>query len=69
MEELDPNQLDDRQLLLLTYQAVIDQGKRVESHGKRLSSLEAWRNILIGGGAIIAATWKIVASSLESKSG
>ena len=69
MEDLDPNQLTDRELLLRTYQAVVDHGKRIESHGKRLTGLETWRNLLVGGGIVVAATWKLLLAHFEKGNG
>ena len=59
MEGLDPNQLSDRELLLLTYDEVKGLARSVDSHGKRLTSIEAWRTGIVGGGLVIVAIWKL----------
>ena len=65
MEELDPATLTDRQLLLLTYEKVSRMGERVESQGKRITSLETWRNMVLGGAAAVGVCWKVMAKALE----
>lgn len=66
MEELDPASLSDRQLLLLTYEKVSGMGKRVESQGKRITSLENWRTLLAGVGIAIAAIYGVALDGLKA---
>ena len=67
MEGLDPANLSDREILLLVYEEQKNLSKRVESHGKRLYNLEAWRNVIVGGSIVVAAGWKLLIKEIEQK--
>ena len=69
MDGLDPNQLTDRELLLLTYDEVKGLAKRVDSHGKRLTTLETWQTAIVGGGLVVAAIWKPIADWIQKQHG
>ena len=69
MEDFNPADLSDRELLVRIYSNQIDDRKRIESHGKRLSSLEAWRNLILGGAAVVAVGWKLAVKALEKNGG
>ena len=69
MEDFNPADLSERELLVKIYTNQIDDRKRLESHGKRIASLEAWRNIILGGAAVVAAGWKLAVKALEKNGG
>lgn len=69
MNPIDPNSLTDRQLLLLTYEKVDGMDKRLDSHGKRLKSLETWKSIIVGGSIVVGALWKLIADRIEKAGG
>ena len=67
MESIDPSNLTDRELLLLTYEkveAIEGQQKKIDArfdlYSTRIRALEHWRTFLGGGVALCALLWQAV---------
>lgn len=64
--EIDLDGLSDRDILLLLARTL---PKQVHGHGKRIRSLENWRNVLFGGGSVAAAVLGAIKLKLNVSTG
>ena len=55
MSDIDIGKLSDREILVLLASGQKTINDRLSNHGERLRALETFRNVLAGGGTVIAA--------------
>lgn len=78
MSQLDPNNMNVRELLFHTYQKIESMEKshddfkehlseRLDNHGKRIKSIETWRTLLHGAGIVIASGVGFIWHSIKEK--
>lgn len=65
-DEIDLDGLSDREILILLARTL---PKEVHSQGRRIRSLENWRNVLFGGGSVAGAVLAALKLKLTASTG
>lgn len=58
-DDIKFDHLSDREILILTAQAVSSHGKRLDAHSDKIADLQKWRWINTGAFAVLASLFKI----------